>query len=298
MNFKLLKYTYPVLIILFFQQNVSAQEIIRQDFENNIFQNTKDTTFKPTLWKKYIRIGETGKCAPLNISAIASAGLSTDVARNGKQSGKVILDISNGGSGHKAMFRNTIFQEGNALDHSKEERWIAFSCYLPDTGAMAWLPDSIPELIFQLHNDIVASPMLAIYSENDMFNIKYRFSDSDPHLTLAPLTSNVKNRNPWSGKLPKGQWIDWVFHVKFSPLTPNGFLEVWLNKGAGVEKIMEQKNIRIGYPCLEKTDLDLGIYKWPWKCPVSSPIKKRMLYIDEIMIGGEDANLEKMTIGL
>jgi hypothetical protein len=295
MKNKFLNYIFLLFFILSFQQNVIAQKIIRQDFENEIFQKTQDTSFKPSLWKKYIRTRETGECAPTNVSAIASAELSTEFARNGKQSGKLILDVSNGGSGHKAMFRNTLIQKGTVLTDSKDECWIAFSCYLPDTGAMTWLKDSVPELIFQLHNDIVASPMVAIYSENDKFFITYRYADTDPHLTLAPLKANIKNKQPWSGELPKGQWLDWVFHIKFSPLTPDGFLEVWLNKGSEFEKLTKKKDIRIGYPCSEKTDLDIGIYKWSWKCPTTSPVKSRMIYFDEISIGNQDANFENMT---
>ncbi len=286
------------LLIILSIGKISAQTIYRFDFEHAAFISSKDSLNKITGLQRYFRTGEVDpkKCVLPQNKALASAEVSKEFSRNGKYAGKVTLDVS-GGIGHKAMFRNTLFKAGTKLSAEENERWIGFSCLLPDTGKMEWATDSIPELIFQLHNDIVASPMLAIYSQNDVFQITYRYSDLDPHLNKTPLNPNVVTRKVWSARTKKGVWLDWVFHVQFSPENPEGFLEVWLNSGNGYEKIVDKKQIRIGYLCTEETDLDIGIYKWAWKCPTNSSVKTRTLFVDDITVADGKANFETVALG-
>lgn len=288
---------YLTLIFAVLGINLKAQNVIHQSFEKDIFRTKPDTSDLSTYWRKYSRTGEVNakSCALPQIKANASTGISTEQFRKGKQAGKVVLDVSNGGVGHKAMFRYTILPAGKVLEESKDEIWVSFSLYLPNEGDDKWETDTIPELIFQLHNDIVASPMLAIYSQNDRFNITYRFADADPHQPIPHQNPRVSIRKPWSGKIQKGKWLDWVFRIKFSPLTENGLLQVWLNKDNNFEKIVDKQQIRIGYNCSERTDLDIGIYKWDWKCPTVSKVKKRVMYVDEVSIGNSAANLEAMV---
>lgn len=276
--------------------NLYAQNITHLNFENGleVKGKTNDSFYQ---WKPYIRVGETNpqRCTLPQIKANAYTEINAEKYRRGKHSGKLTLDVSNGGVGHKAMFRYNMLPEGIQLQKTKDERWVSFSCYLSDEGDDKWETDAVPELIFQMHNDIAVSPMLAIYSQSDTFDIIYRFSDIDPHVADVSERSAIGTMKAWSGKAEKGKWIDWVFHVKFSPLTPDGFLQVWINDGIGYRKIVDKQGIRIGYNCSERTDLDIGIYKWSWKCPSDSGIKKRILYIDEISVGDRTANFESIT---
>lgn len=287
----------PFLFLLsfLFCVNLKAQEVYHEGFEQIVFQNEQDTAFS---LKRYLRVGEVNlkKCTALQKMAFASAETSPDIARLGLNSGKVILNVSNGGVGHKAMFRKELLSAGTELRKTKDERWIGFSCYLPDTGLLKWEADSIPELIFQLHNDILASPMLAIYSQNDMLNIVYRYAKTDPHLLKLPLNKNVSTMHAWCGPAVKGHWMDWVFHIKFSPEDRDGFLEVWLNVEGEYKKIVGLKNIRIGYECSKETDLDIGVYKWHWKCPQTTGVQVRTMYIDEISIANGNGNFSSIAL--
>ncbi|HEY4207449.1 MAG TPA: heparin lyase I family protein, partial [Puia sp.] len=149
--------------------------------------------------------------------------------------------------------------------------------------------------IFQLHNDTKVSPEVALDCQNDSFSISYRYSDLDPHAVADTVNPGIRTRTPWAGKLPKGRWLDWVWHVKFSPLTSEGLLEVWPNQGSGYKKIVNVHSERMGYPCSQVTNLDVGIYKWPWKCPGTDTVKIRGAYFDNVSVGDSSASFQDIT---
>ena len=281
-----------------------SQNITYLDFETNVFKAYSDTTWKPALWWKYRRVGEEGAACKDSTfpNALTTIDLSTDVARAGSKSGLCILDVRNGGIGHKAMFRNDFIEAGTWPQLTRRELWWKFSFYLPDTGALAWVSDSQPEALFQLYKDEInsvgdaAGPEMALACVNDVFTLDYKFSDLPPYATDPPLNANVKTRTAWTGSVAKGVWVDWVFHMKYSPLTPHGILEVWKQEGgAGYVKIVNIHSERIGFPSDLETKLDLGIYKWPWKCPLPNPVKVRAVYYDEFAKGDSTASFEAMT---
>lgn len=284
-----------VIITSAFIQPVSPM-ISYEGFELKAFKLNKDTSFKPAQWKPYLRTGETDlkKCGPgVYSQGIAITEFSSAQARRGTRSGFCVLDVSNGGVAHKAMFRNDFLPRGNNWGLPGNERWIAFSIFLPDKGADEWVTDQTDELIFQLHNDTIASPQLALYSHSGLFSVEYKYADKDPHVIPHTTLTSVK---PWEGDIKKGRWIDWIWHVQFSPLEKQGLLEVWFDQGKGLKKIVNEHHIRVGYPCNQETTFDIGIYKWPWKCPQTSPVKRRVIYIDEIKVANAQADLQEMLI--
>jgi len=50
----------------------------------------------------------------------------------------------------------------------------------------------------------------------------------------------------------------------------------------------------MGYPCDQITTFDIGLYKWQWKCPSTSPVKRRVIYVDDIKVGNALAGLNDM----
>jgi hypothetical protein len=268
--------------------------IMSYGFEKNEFKSGKDTTFRSDLWKPYLHTGEvnTNKCALGNyIPGFVSSTLSRLQARSGSQSGQCIMDVSNGGICHKAMFRNDFLPKGADISAANNERWISFSLFLPDRGQDAWVNDQVDELVFQLHNDTIASPQLALYSDKGIFSVRYRYADKDPHQDAHTRQFVMK---PWEGSVKTGRWIDWIWHIKFSPLAAKGILQVWANQGDGLKQIVDEQHIRMGYPCDQITTFDIGLYKWQWKCPSISPVKRRVIYIDDIKVGNALAGLSDM----
>lgn len=265
-----------------------------QSFEERQFKPSRDTVFRADLWAPYLHAGETDP-KDCGIGAfpkgIVSSAISTDLARTGTHSGKCIMDINNGGICHKAMFRNDFLPKGAVWTDPDSERWIAFSIYLPAMGPDAWLKDSVPELVFQLHNDTVASPQLALYSQNGLFSVRYRYSAEDPHTSRRTAQTA---KTSWEGKIPTGHWIDWIWHIRFSPIEKKGVLQVWMADGSLFQQIVNEHNMRIGYPCSQVTNCDIGLYKWAWKCPVASSVKRRVIYIDAIRIEDRSATLTDM----
>lgn len=283
-----------ILSLYAFSARQTKPMVSNEDFETTHFKPSRDTTFRSDLWSLYLHTGETDPvhCGIGSLpKGMVSSAISTDFARAGTHSGKCIMDINNGGICHKAMFRNDFLPRGPVWTEPQSERWVAFSMYLPATGPDEWVIDSIPELVFQLHNDTVASPQLALYSQNGLFSVRYRYAAEDPHTNRRAAQTA---RTSWEGKIATGRWIDWVWHIRFSPTEAKGLLQVWMADGASFKQVVNEHHIRIGYPCPQITNCDIGLYKWSWKCPVTSPVRRRVIYIDAIRIGDQTATLAGM----
>ena len=212
-------------------------------------------------------------------------------SRAGTGSARFIMDRSQGGFFHRAMFRKT---DGYATD--REERWIGFSTYFPATGPDAWVVDPLPELIFQLHNDPDASPILGLYCQAGKLAVEYRWSAKDP-----ASNADVDMDEVAVGPQEPGRWVDWVFHVKLAPSNTGGALEVWKTDSLGTpRKVVDLKGIRFGYPNGEPPAIDIGLYKWPWKTEtyngIPSKVDRRVVYFDEFRLLGPEGSFQAVAV--
>ncbi len=259
------------------------------------FRANADPSFKPWVMSRYVQLGylDPESCPDyIGGSGTGSSELNSVTVKEGTKSIKCVLDNTNGIC-HRAMIRNDFFAYGTKPEETKNERWFRFSINMPASGAEEWLPDSLGDLFCQLISGGKGGPILAFNGVNGNYKLEYRYSDRDPDTDTNPV---VRSQSIFSLAIKKGIWIDWVFHVKFSPLTPEGIIEVWMNEGDGYAKMADLHDIRFGFPSpITATHLDLGVYKWPWKCPTNSPVRNRTIYIDDVKIGTELATFEDLA---
>ena len=231
-----------------------ATLLFKGDFENGSLARFGDSEFEQTIER--VRIV-------------------TSPVRYGKRALEVTLDRSTarGRAGYRTDFWIKGMSRKFPID---DEYWYGFSSYWPKS----WKPDTQSELFVQWIGEGTSSPPLAIYVYGENYRIKRRWAfEQDAY------------KNLWSGMVAKdrGVWIDWVFHVKWSP-EKNGRVEVWKNG----EKIVSDRGPNCG-PSRFAPYFKFGIYKWPWKrSPKEAPsaVTHRTLYLDEIRIASGPARYE------
>jgi hypothetical protein len=178
---------------------------------------------------------------------------------------------------------------GKSETSANVERWYSFSIFLPDD----YETDSAPEIVAQWH----ANPDFELGETWRSPPISLRTNEGKWQLVVLWATDSVNTNKTISGrkifdfgKYNRGQWTDWVFHIKFS-YKEDGILEVWKN-GA---KIVNRRGPNY-FNDKKGPYFKFGIYKWDWmeKKP-KSRISKRVLYFDNVKIGDEDANYKTMN---
>lgn len=164
-----------------------------------------------------------------------------------------------------------------------EEGWYGFSQYFP----ASYTSDTTGEVIAQWHDvsddgeAISRSPSNAIITSDDRLKWMLRW-DADRIMTSGQSDGLLYFD---LGEIPKGQWIDWVVHIKYS-YSNSGILEVWKDGVKVIERINEPNSYNDqSYPYLK-----LGIYRWEWGQPVS-----RVLYYDEIRVGNGNCSYNDVS---
>lgn len=209
-----------------------------------------------------------------------SISISDSVAHSGRYSLKFVLRKSDPAVANGKRAEVAMKPELNA----KTERWVGFSVFLPAT----FTPDPAPEIIQQWHDmpdlsdgGVWRSPPFALYTQNGHWFLAIKSS-------AKRLTSNkdLSSKDYDLGPCVNSQWINWVFHVRFS-WEDDGLIEVWQN-GNLVQTINGPNtyNDKVG------NYFKLGIYKWVWmpeKDKGISTTTEREVFYDDVRIGDEDA---------
>lgn len=152
-----------------------------------------------------------------------------------------------------------------------EDRWYAFSVFLPDD----WEANDANEVIAQWHSskDVFfgekggRGPPLALRIVGKEWRIT---AGSDPDLISKPGA-----KAPWivaRRALKTGQWIDWVFRVRWS-WEADGITEVWMNGDQIYSSVGPN-----AYYDLRGVYLKLGSYH---------PGQPRTLYLDRVRVQSE-----------
>lgn len=172
---------------------------------------------------------------------------------------------------------------------TENERWYGFSNYLPAD----FVADPLAEKIAQWHEvpdwdmgESWRSPPISLGIKDDRYYLQI--------LWAAALVNSNKTKDGEKtidlGPIDKGQWNDWVFHIKFS-WKADGIVEIWKNKQPvltlrGPNSFNDQH-----YPYFK-----IGIYKWGWKGWAHySPEDKRVLFYDEVRIGNKFSSLQEVS---
>ena len=151
------------------------------------------------------------------------------------------------------------------------ERWYGFSIYIPNDWVDNRRKD---EVVAQWHatpdrdkGEPWRSPPLAVRTFSNIWRISCLW-DSKP-LSIPRIEGGAPI---WKGPIEKGQWTDWVFHIKWS-YRDDGLVEVWKN-GTFL-------NRRQGPNCYNDKR---GLY---FKWGIYHTRENRVLYNDELRIGDE-----------
>ena len=182
-------------------------------------------------------------------------------------------------------------QLGRAPNKNKEG-WFGFSLYFPNTFVSDSLEDGIVQ--FQSLPDFAKgeewrSPPVLLGVLNDSLVLEIR---SDKKEVTKQGESTFTRIN--LGKLQKDAWLDWVFHIRWA-YDDSGVLEVWKDGDLKVSRI----NLANSYNDLKFPYLKIGIGKWGWaSAPSRSPfIKERVIFVDEVTVGKENAGYDKVKPG-
>jgi hypothetical protein len=91
------------------------------------------------------------------------------------------------------------------------DHWIGFSTYL-----LTWDNSSMNSVIYQTHratNQPGTSPIIGLRATGSEWRLTYELEDPSPSAL-------------WSAPIDKGEWVDWVLHVVYSP-TDSGLVELY-----------------------------------------------------------------------
>ncbi|MCF2501477.1 polysaccharide lyase [Dyadobacter chenhuakuii] len=223
-----------------------------------------------------------GEWAERNTCCDWSATLTDSVKRNGLRSARIELrkgDLSQGAP----------WSEFGLSPNKNREEWYAFSVYFP----RSFVKDTIEESIVQWQalpdfskGEKWRSPPLLLGVLNDSIVLEVR-SDSKEVNHQGDYTFNRLNL----GRLDKEQWLDWVFHIRWS-YDNTGVIEVWKNGKLVLQRINEPNAYNDAmYPYFK-----IGLYKWGWERKSKTVTNSRIMFIDEVKVGNESSGYEKVAI--
>jgi len=220
-----------------------------------------------------------------------SSEVQSEVVRSGNYAHKTTLirtDLA-GWSPERAELRYENANTGRLGD----TRWYAFSVYIPSD----YIADEpiCREIIWQLlmHpyiNEQQKSPQFDFQIQADNLQIENRHSvGGDPTNTIVEKIYE----SPMSNY--RGKWTDWVIYAKWSAGN-DGRLRIWRNGNVVVDRTGANAYAGTGTHYFENK---FGIYKWSWNAAKypdrPTVVDKRVIYHDNLKIGGPDATYEDMT---
>lgn len=208
---------------------------------------------------------EDGIVVPINAASETTTSygqqISTDYARSGSHSCRFEVrdsDPKYGGGVRSELKTDMIFDQTQG-----DVAWVGYSIFYPNS--MVNTPQE--EMIGQFTQTDVTGhwhPAMGFKNEGD-FSIRAYVRQGD--------VNTIKNLAPFT--FPKGQWVDFVWTVKFS-LTGDGYIKCWCN---GVQKL-DYIGV-VGYPG-SKINFKWGLYP-AWKTGPNGQ-SPRIVYWDNLKL--------------
>jgi hypothetical protein len=208
----------------------------------------------------------------------------TKISKAGKKSLRFELNDSDpnvsGGKRSEMIFR---FE-----DTPNIERWYKFNTYF----SYDYKNDSIPEIIAQWHEipdwnlgETWRSPPVSLQTKNGIWYLVIRWASQKVNTNESISGQRIFE----IGKVTTDSWDEWTFHIKFS-YQKKGVIQLWRKD----KLVLDYKGPNY-YNDEKGPYFKMGIYKWEWNnSDAKRSIHKRVLYIDDVIIGNEKANLEIM----
>lgn len=225
-------------------------------------------------------------CCSYSVQAVTSP------VRSGKYAARFELrrtdaDVAN--SKRAEILPPSPYDGSNITGGVGDERWFGFSIFIPKD----WVDDntSAEELVWQVHDipdsceDFRSPPVsLLVIGGNFVFEKEWDSRACTPGNRME----GVK-RFP-IGALKKGQWNDFVVHVKWS-YGSDGFTQVWRDG----TMLVNDKGPNF-YNDTSDGYTKIGIYKWTWKSdPSASRVSTRVLDYDDFKIGDASSSYNEVA---
>jgi len=203
-------------------------------------------------------------------------GITTAPTRAGRYAMKTSLDRRH----DKTPYRTEVSGPGSRIGG---EYWYSFSIFLPTNYA----PDGVWEIVAQWHGapdfnlgETWRNPVMALSTTDGRWGLVNRW---DPKRNTFANGKKVYGGSKAYdlGPYRRGEWTDWVMHVKWS-YKSDGLLEVWQNG----KQVIRQKGPN-AFNDAKGPYFKMGIYKG-WKNPdrPSDAVSRRLLYHDEFRMAG------------
>lgn len=211
-----------------------------------------------------------------------SAQVTSEVSRAGSKALRLEVRASDSSVGGSKRAEIGIYTADTAINNNA--RWFAWSEYLPAD----YVSDTRNELHFQVHSTATGytGPNVALWLRSNKWYLNRKWNSTGTNEEVQVELSN--------SAAALGAWTDWVIFFRPS-IGGDGEVKVWRN-GELVASVTgpNANNVdgsleAIRYP-------KWGVYKWPWSVPGVYYPSTRVVYIDEVRIGGKDAQLSDFTI--
>jgi hypothetical protein len=163
-----------------------------------------------------------------------------------------------------------------------QDRWYVFSAYFPSTD---FAYDTKDEVISQWYQGLNGySSSISLRVRQDRFR-----------LTVIPYPGAPSEKIDL-GPVAKDTWITFAFHIKHSHAS-DGLIELWMNGTKALNRWGPNMYEVTSDGTVNTPNWKLGIYKSAWNGDQTSDVSRRVLYLDNIKLGNENATFNEMTSG-
>lgn len=186
--------------------------------------------------------------------------------------------------------RKSMIHFGRTPTPEENDRWYGFSLYIPSD---AFPTERYNVVLFQLHatpdhhlKEPWRQPILGLDLRNGMLQTRSSFDFEQ----VSPKNENIEANLTHHDIAPiedlQDRWTDFVIHASLS-LEGEGVFQVWMDG----DLILDAQGINQGYNDRNGPYPSWGIYSY------NSSEDHRVLYLDEIRIGDENAGYDAVAPG-
>ena len=157
-------------------------------------------------------------------------------------------------------------------------RWYSFAVYFPSDK---YKHDDTDETICQWHQEGGTSASISLRTINDRLVLSVI-----PTYKGAPEKYDV-------GAVTKDEWNTVIMHVKHAP-DSDGLIELWVN-GQKVAERTGDNMYSLSTSGVVTPRWKLGVYKSKWNGDRTTATSERVLYVDNVILGNENATYEEIA---
>jgi hypothetical protein len=171
---------------------------------------------------------------------------------------------------------------------AKPYRWYSFRGYFPSEH---YGYDDVSEVIAQWHSvpdpgEDWRTPTISLQVLEDNWIVKVGYHTAP----ISPANPPFEGETVFNlGPIIKDAWVQFVWEIKHS-YKADGFVRLWINDTQVINHSgpNEYNDVQLPY-------WKMGIYKWAWQGTGTTMVSKRVLYYDDVRIGGTGVTYSDMV---